>query len=214
MIRIAFADALDAYPTLATSMHLDRTVQFRDRLGWDVSVDGLGQERDQYDVESPLYVIAQTAQGTHAGSLRFLPTIGRTMVNEHFLHLTGGVAIRSPYIWECTRFCIAPEADARTAARLMLAAAELGIASGLSHSVGVFDARMVHVYRRLGWSPAVLGTDGQGKDAISVGLWAFTDDVLPRLRAKAGVSAEVSRRWVDRAMGPNLCAARPLPIAA
>ena len=136
------------------------------------------------------------------------------MVNEHFLHLTGGVAIRSPYIWECTRFCIAPEADARTAARLMLAAAELGIASGLSHSVGVFDARMVHVYRRLGWSPAVLGTDGQGKDAISVGLWAFTDDVLPRLRAKAGVSAEVSRRWVDRAMGPNLCAARPLPIAA
>ena len=214
MIRIAFADTLDAYPTLSRSMHEDRTAQFRDRLGWEVTVDRDGQERDQYDVEAPLYVIAETPQGTHAGSLRFLPTMGRTMVNEHFLHLTDGVEIRSPYIWECTRFCIAPKADPRTAARLMLAAAELGLASGLSHSVGVFDARMIHVYRRLGWSPAVLGTSGTGRDAISVGLWAFTDDVLPVLRAKAGVSAQVSRHWVDRAMGPNLSAAQPVAAAA
>lgn len=214
MIRIAFADALDDYPTLSRSMHEDRTVQFRDRLGWPVNVDKSGQERDQYDTEAPLYVIAETPHGTHAGSLRFLPTMGRTMVNEHFLHLTDGVEIRSPFIWECTRFCIAPNAGPRIAARLMLAAAELGIASGLSHSVGVFDARMVHVYRRLGWSPAVLGTSGHGKDAISVGLWAFTDDVLPMLRAKAGVSAEVSRRWVTRALGPNLSPTEQMRHAA
>lgn len=213
MIRIAFADALTAHPTLCRTMHQDRTRQFRDRLGWPVQVDAQGQERDQYDGEHPLYVIAETRFGTHAGSLRFLPTTGRTMVNEHFFHLTG-TEIRDPKIWECTRFCVSPNAEPHVAAQLMLAAAELGLASGLTHSVGVFDARMVPVYRRLGWSPKILGTAGEGRDAVSVGLWEFSEAILPRLRMKAGVSAEVSRRWVTRAMGPNLRVVEKDTVAA
>lgn len=212
MIRIAHANALAAYPTLKTTMHQDRAAQFRDRLGWDVSVDENGQEVDQYDVLNPVYVVAHTPMGRHAGSLRFLPTTGRTMVQEHFQDLTQGTGFQSPYIWECTRFCIAPGAASNTAALLMLAAAELGLAQGLSHSIGVFDARMIPVYRRLGWSPAVLGTSGQGRNAISAGLWAFTEDIPALLRAKAGVSAEVSRRWVGTAQISN--STQPVPIAA
>ena len=128
------------------------------------------------------------------------------MVHEHFLSLTDGVRIESPFIWECTRFCLAPQAPRETAAKLMLGAAEMGLASGLSHAVGVFDARMVGVYRRLGWSPVILGTEGDGRDAISVGLWAFTTDILPVLREKAGVSARDSQGWMIQAFGPRLVA--------
>jgi N-acyl-L-homoserine lactone synthetase len=37
-----------------------------------------GQERDRYDDLNPLYVIWQEHDGRHAGSMRFLPTTGRT----------------------------------------------------------------------------------------------------------------------------------------
>ena len=43
----------------------------------------------------------------------------------------------------------------------MLAGLELGLAFHLSHAVGVFDARMVRIYRRLGWGPTILGENGQ-----------------------------------------------------
>ena len=67
--------------------------------------------------------------------------------------------------------------------------------------MGVFDARMVRIYGRLGWAPTVLGTSGQGRDAISVGLWAFSDETRLRMAQKAGLGATLSRHWFDRAFG-------------
>jgi N-acyl-L-homoserine lactone synthetase len=131
------------------------------------------------------------------------------MINDHFLDLTDGVEIRSPFIWECTRFCLAPDADAHISAGLMLAGLELGLAFHLSHAVGVFDASMVRIYRRLGWGPTILGTSGTGRDAISVGLWAFEHELRPRLLARSGISSEISQHWFDRSFGGN----RPHNIA-
>ena len=210
MLRYLYADQLNQYPRLAGSMFRDRAKQFRNRLNWKVSVHADGTERDEYDALNPLYVIWEDVDGCHGGSMRFLPTTGRTMVNDHFLSLTDGVRIRSPFIWECTRFCLSPQASHRVSAGLMLGGMELGIGAGLSHAVGVFDARMVRVYRRLGWGPVILGADGQGRDAISVGLWAFETPVRPRLLARAGVSSEVSRMWHTRAFGVGQSAEIPM----
>ena len=104
-----------------------------------------GWERDEYDDLNPMYIIWADANGRHAGSMRTLPTIGRTMTNEHFLELTGGVRIESPLIWECTRFCIAPGASAQVAAGLLMAGLEMGLRFGLSQALGVFDARMPRI---------------------------------------------------------------------
>jgi acyl homoserine lactone synthase len=197
VIRFLYASDLEAFPALRGGMFRDRAAQFRDRLNWDVTVDESGWERDAYDAMAPLYVIWERADGTHGGSMRFLPTTGDTMVNDHFLHLTQGVRIASPFIWECTRFCLAPGAEVRVSAALMLGGLELGLRFGLSHAVGVFDARMMRVYRALGWSPAVMGSEG----GVSVGLWAFEPEVRAGLLAKAGVSGEVVDWWVRRAFG-------------
>ena len=107
MIRYIYGTDLHKFPKLAEAMFRDRADQFKTRLGWEVSVDESGLERDEYDDENPLYVIWENADGTHGGSMRLLPTVGRTMINDHFIHLTDGVRIQSPLIWECTRFCLA-----------------------------------------------------------------------------------------------------------
>ncbi|MGA9253762.1 MAG: acyl-homoserine-lactone synthase [Roseobacter sp.] len=201
MIRYLYADQLNSYPKLRDSMFRDRADQFKTRLGWEVMVDDDGFERDQYDDLNPLYVIWENADGMHGGSMRFLPTTGRTMVNEHFTDLLGGGTITSPLIWECTRFCLNRDAESRVAAALMLAGGEVMNGFGVAHFAGVFDARMVRIYRLIGSSPEILGSTGKGRDAISVGLWDFTADAQAKVAAKAGLSLELSRLWFDRAFG-------------
>ncbi len=199
MLRYLYADQLDAHPALRDAMFRDRAIQFRDRLGWAVDVDEDGMERDAYDALNPLYVIWQTPGGGHGGSMRFLPTVGPTMVNDHFSDLIGGGAIQSPLIWECTRFCLSPEADGRVAAALMLGGGELMRAFGLSHLIGVFDDRMIRIYRRIGSSPEVLGEGQKFGSRVSVGLWPYTP-------AQPGAGA-VARGPV---LGPVRALVRPL----
>lgn len=201
MLRYIYADDLHRVPELARTMFRDRAQQFHHRLKWEVTVAEDGSERDEYDALNPMYVIWQQADGTHGGSLRFLPTTGPCMVNDHFLHLTDGVKIQSPLVWECTRFCLAPGADARVSAALMLGGMEVGHEASLTHAVGVFDARMVRVYRRLSWGPIILGTCGTGRDAISVGLWSFQEDgVRETLLKMAEIPSEVSQDWLTRSL--------------
>ena len=201
MLRYLYADELTQFPKLHDTMFADRAAQFRDRLGWEVTVDAKGYERDAYDAMNPLYVIWQQGDGCHGGSMRFLPTVGQTMVNDHFTDLTDGVQIVHPLIWECTRFCLAEGAEPRVSAALMLGGLEVGLGNYLTDAVGVFDARMVRLYRRLGWGPTILGSAGVGRNVISVGLWAYSADLRPGLLRRAGVSAELSTLWFDRAFG-------------
>jgi len=183
-----YAEELERQTQLRTSMFRDRATQFSERLGWDVNVNDSGEEVDEYDSLNPLYVIVTHPDGSHAGSLRFLPTTGRTMVNEHFLHLTDEVDIRSPRIWECTRFCISPRAGRRTAAKLLAAGGKLMKEYQIDHFVGVFDARMERVYQRIGSSPTVLGRSMIGDEAICVGLWEYSELSYRALIRNAGIS--------------------------
>lgn len=202
MLRYLYADQLNLYPKLARSMFRDRADQFKTRLGWEVTVDQDGFERDEYDDMNPLYVIWEQADGTHGGSMRFLPTTGRTMVNDHFGHLTTG-PIKASNIWECTRFCLSRGAGGHVAAALMLGGGEIMRGFSVDHFVGVFDARMVRIYKRVGSSPEVLGTDGEGRDAISVGLWSFDLDDQSQVAERAGLPPALSAHWFRRAFGEN-----------
>lgn len=201
MIRYIYGNDLHKFPKLARTMFLDRADQFKTRLNWDVTVDERGFERDEYDDENPLYVIWENSDGTHGGSMRLLPTVGRTMVNDHFLHLTDGVRIESPLIWECTRFCLSRKAAPGVAAALMLAGGEVMQEFGIAHYVGVFDARMVRIYKRIGSSPDILGQEGEGRSMIAVGLWEFTAEAQSTVARTANVTPEQSKLWFDTSFG-------------
>ncbi|MBY6114962.1 autoinducer synthase [Mameliella alba] len=201
MIRYVYGTDLHKFPKLSRTMFRDRAAQFKTRHNWEVTVDEDGYERDQYDALNPLYIIWENSDGTHGGSLRLMPTVGRTMLNEHFTHLTDGVTIQSPVIWECTRFCLAPGAKAGVAAALMLAGGEVMREFGVEHFVGVIFAHMTRVFRRIGSEPEVLGTQGEGRDAISVALWESTPATQAAVAKSAGVTREMSRRWFELSFG-------------
>lgn len=200
MLRYIYGEDLKKYPELRSEMLRHRALQFRDRLGWDVNVDSSGFERDEYDDLNPLYVIWEEQTGRHGGSMRFLPTSGRTMVADHFQHLSDTL-ISSPLIWECTRFCLAPKASSQVASALMLGGGELMTGFGLTHLLGVFDARMVRIYNMIGAAPEILGSDGGGREKISVGLWPYREIDKRRVLRRAGISAEISKAWFDRSFG-------------
>lgn len=203
MLRYVTTEDLKRHPKLSETMFRDRAAQFSQRLGWAVNVDEAGFERDQYDALSPLYVIWQEADGRHGGSMRFLPTTGRCMVNEHFAHLNHGAPVQDPRIWECTRFCLAPGARSQVAAALMLAGGELLERQGLHHFVGVFDSNMERIYRRIGSCPQVLGHAGEGRDKVSLGLWSLTAAARARVAQRAGISEALSALWYHRAFGED-----------
>jgi len=207
MLRYIYGNQLHLFPRLRDTMFRDRAWQFKERQGWDVHVNADGHEIDQYDAENPLYVIWENADGTHGGSMRLLPTTGKTMVNDFFSHLTDGVRIESPLIWECTRFCLSKGAESRVAAALMLGGGEIMRNFGVKHYVGVFDARMVRIYRAIGSSPEILGSEGEGRERISVGLWEFTDEARAFVGERAKISPALSELWFNRSFG---AAAKPV----
>lgn len=211
MIYFEYGNNIKARQALAHSMFRDRASQFSERLKWAVTVSDNGEERDEYDQLNPLYVIVTSTAGHHAGSMRFLPTIGRTMVNDHFLHLNDGVRIESPVIWECTRFCLGEGADRATAAKLLAAGGKLMRECGIEHFVGVFDHRMERIYRLLGASPTILGrTRIEGQGVIGVGLWSFDDRAYDQLIAKA----RITKSQMDEFFGSRSAYEKQMALSA
>ncbi|WP_299852643.1 acyl-homoserine-lactone synthase [uncultured Roseovarius sp.] len=190
MIKFLSGNEINSYPKLQRTMYTDRAIQFSKRLRWEVTVDENGEERDEYDALNPFYVILEDFNGAHAGSLRFLPTTGKTMVNDHFTHLTDGIKIQSPHIWECTRFCVSPNSDRRAAAKLLAAGAFLMHECCIDHFVGVFDDRMERIYKTIGANPTVLGRQQVEKGTIGIGLWEFNDEQFQQLLTRARLTRQ------------------------
>lgn len=199
MLHYVYGTDLHKFPTLRDSMFRDRALQFSHRLGWDaVQVDDQGHEMDAYDALNPLYIIWELEDGTHGGSMRMMPTVGQTMINDHFTDLTNGVRIESPLIWECTRFCISPRADRRATAALVVAAGELMDEFVLQHFVGVFFGKMERVFALSHITADILGVAEdtcKEADRIVVGTWEITDTCMARNLKRAGITREISKTW-------------------
>lgn len=189
MIHILDGLSIDRLPALRDHMFRDRTAQFVGRRGWELSVDAQGREIDQYDDLRPTYLIYSDGAGGHLGSLRLLPSTGRTMIAEHFAHLAPDGFQKSDVV-ECTRFCIAPNAPGHVSAALFLAVLELGLARGWSGSYGLFDGRMIRVYQRLGTPARILSRLGEGRDALCIGYFGFDPHLHAVLAQRAYVEPD------------------------
>jgi len=203
MIKYLRADELAQYPLLQDSMFRDRADQFKRRLKWDVAVDDRGWETDEYDALNPLYVLSVGSDGRHQGSMRFLPTVGPTMINDHFAHLLGNQRLSDPQIWECTRFCIGPTAGPQLAGQLMAAGGEILRGFGLLGFAGVFDERMVRIYNRIGSKPEIIGSQGQASARISVGVWRFSGDARARVSHRSRLSQSAMEHWFKCRFGAH-----------
>lgn len=169
-----------------------RTRVFRDRLGWDVKVTD-GCERDRFDDQEPVYVILTDQKDEEVlGSLRLLPTTGPTLLSEVFADTVPDAAgLSSPFIWECTRFCIDSELVGqgrvemvRTAGELLAGLGEVGLRSGIETILGNFDPIMQRVYRRIGCQVDILGTTFRFGRPVHLGSFPVTHEHLAAIRER------------------------------
>ncbi len=199
MIRAITAGNRNRNAQVVDEMFRARKRLFKDRLDWDVTVDDRGWELDEYDILNPIYLVSLDENGQHQGSLRLLPTTGDTMLRDHFTEVFDGVVIESPVIWECTRFCVDSRASENLTPRgvqsvtmeLLLGICETGLTAGVEQIVGVFDRRMIRIYQRGGWSPELVGENGEGRDRVYLGLWDVSEASAASIRKASGFCGSV-----------------------
>ena len=180
----------ETYPRLFDDMFRARAVVFSDRLGWDVKVRD-GREIDRYDtLENPVYLMSLDSSGQLRGSLRLLPTTGQAMLHNEFAEFFDEpLDIRSPLVWECTRFCVHPlrsinpeDSGRSVSSELLIGLCELAAASGIDQIVGLYDYAMIRVYRRIGWSPTPLVTSRSDVGHLVTGIWDVSPNALAAMK--------------------------------
>jgi len=202
MIRLIQGADAPNHPNEMDAMFRARAQVFRDRLGWDVDVID-GREIDRYDAANPLYLLSiDEGNGAIRGSLRLLPTTGPNMLRDKFAAFFDvPMVIESATIWECTRFCLHPDAGGpqttatgamRATWDMMLGICEVGLQAGLSQIQGVYDQSMIRVYRKTRWSPVPIAESRKvGAIPIYVGLWDVSEEALEQMRKASGTRGSV-----------------------
>jgi N-acyl-L-homoserine lactone synthetase len=202
MIRYFHGRECPQFSRESKAMFYLRARQFRDRLNWRVSVDQ-GCETDEFDRMNPLYLVSiDDDTGDVAGTLRFLPTTGPTMMKGVFdRYFDEPFDIETPLVWECTRFAIEPQIArnrrtptglCKTTFELMQGGCEVAMLAGVEQIVGIFDRLMVRIYRRAGWAPEIVAsTDRLGSEMIFVGLWDVGPSSLHAMRQRSGMMESV-----------------------
>ncbi len=200
MIYLARSDNGQQYTSLLQDMYELRAKVFNERLGWDVDVVD-GMEIDRFDQHDPLYLLSVDGNDRLLGSLRLLPTTGPNMLADVFSSLLpDGEVIKSPLIWESSRFCVSDdtikEGDPAllnyVTRELLLGLCEVGMLAGLDSIVTVYDARIKRVVRHAGCEGEILGTPKKfGRVTTYAGLFPVNEPVLSQLRSATGIRESV-----------------------
>lgn len=209
MIRLIQGHERSAYPREIDGMHKLRRKVFHDRMGWDVSVIS-NWEIDGFDVFDPLYLLSMDSNDRVVGTLRLLPTTGFTMINDTFSELLpDGAAIRSPLIWESSRFAVDHEADvpigpngvSRATAELGLAMNEIGMRLGLTHIVTVYDALVHRALRRAKCAGEPIGPPQRLGGTLSYAVFYEVGPETERAtRAASGITGPVIEESMEQGL--------------
>ena len=197
MILVVQQHNAHQYASLLNKMFRLRARVFRDRLHWKVEVVD-GMERDGYDREDPVYILyTDEKQQRLIGSLRLLPTTGPTLVADFFADTVPDSArLTSPFIWECTRFCLDEDflgngnrEELTFASGILFAAlGEVALEAGIQSILGNFDARMLRLYRRVGCEVEVLGSTERYGPTVYLGGFPVSETILHKLMARLRIA--------------------------
>jgi N-acyl-L-homoserine lactone synthetase len=183
------------FPTEVDQMFRLRADIFGRRLGWNVRLTD-GWEIDELDECNPLYVLSMKDDKV-VGCARLLPTTGPTLLNTYFhADFDEPIEICSPYIVEATRLAVAegaPHGLSRrgvclTTVQLLLAGCMIMERGDFTYCLGLYYQQMLRIYRRVGWTPHVVGKSRDSK--IGVGLWKADRGLIDRLCSLHGLGPE------------------------
>lgn len=196
-----------ANAALFEGMHRQRHAVFALQLGWSALRSGSGLERDAFDDQHAVYLIAHEG-GEVAGSLRLLPSWGRSMLRECWPQ---AMAPDAPPLdettWEWTRWCPGTASRPRqlVAVRraLILEAVAFGLSQEAARFVTLCETKFIDQLDALGWEPQPLGEAFAYAEGTAIGVgWALRRNAV--LETAARLRAPRGR---DRAASPPLAEA-------
>jgi acyl homoserine lactone synthase len=202
MLKVIEGSYASEFPYEMDAMFRNRAQIFSERLGWNVVVRN-GRERDVFDDANPLYLVSvDPLTKKYRGSVRLLPTTGPNMLRDVFpFLLRDGEFVESPTIWEISRICTAPSECQPDRSRsglspalreLVVGIVEVGLMTGLTQIVAVFDARIYRVVKAAGCNPQLIGRPRRIGDTMSyVGVFDTGNSPLEAIRRAVGIRGSV-----------------------
>jgi N-acyl-L-homoserine lactone synthetase len=190
MIRLIQGRNRDGARGMLEAMHADRKRVFVDRLKWDLPVEDGRYERDGFDDDHALYLVATTpGADMHLGSVRLLPTTRPHLLGDVFPQLVTGEVPRGPDVFEITRLCTSPaladwEAHRAVRQRLATALIEYALTVGISRYTMISHTAFLSLLLAIGWDVEPLGLpqaiNGETLGALQVNVHASTLQLFRR----------------------------------
>ena len=186
---------------------------FVKRRGWSLPCTD-GREIDQYDTDEAIYFLDLNERGVVRGSIRIAPSETCSLLADYFPHLVEtGDQLRSPDIYECTRYIVMPDHKSRhqnraAKARIISAMLEWSLRKKLSFLQTVIETATLPSYLELTPQTIPLGLShpyGGGRRTPGGGecmaiRWPVSLQVLSDVRTYGGL---------DRPMQPFADFERP-----
>lgn len=132
---------------------------FVEQLGWRLPCADDQYERDQYDRDDTVYVVAHDESGAICGCARLLPTSRPYLLQELFpaLLADGMTPPRTARVWELSRFAASTsdaafgeEAGAWAVGPMLASVVECAVKLGARQLIGVTFLSMERLFRRIG----------------------------------------------------------------
>jgi len=194
MISIVYGYERSERPTLFDEMFRQRKKVFIDEKKWDLKPVNGEFEIDEFDRDDAVYVCSLLPDGTLAGSARFLNTTTEHMASSVFQPMFPGLMIRSPTIWEVTRFAapedrrLQPNGVSRAACELLLGMCLFGLEYGVSQLTAIYEAPLARIFKKSGLHHIVLGRHrSEAHGSLHFGLCDISRELEASVRAKTGL---------------------------
>ena len=196
MIEIIYGYEREERRELFEQMFRQRKQVFIDQKKWDIEAVGGEFETDEFDRDDAVYLCSMLPDGSLAGSIRFLNTSTEHMGSTVFQHMFPGLVIRSPTIWEATRFAVPedrrlqPNGVSRAACEIIAGMCAFGLDHGVTQMVAIYEAPLARIFNRCGLKHVVLGRHRSAAyGSLQFGLCDVSSELEASIHAATGLSA-------------------------
>lgn len=183
-------------------MHRVRTKIFRDRMGWDVDVDAMEMEIDEYDRPETIYVLSVNDNDQVVGTWRFLTTDQPSMIRDIWPHYLQTLPIpTSAAMCETSRFGVYYEVSeggdrqkivSAATAEMIVGLIDVCIKCGIEEMFTLYNVKIKRLLERIGFVPAQVSAvmDLEGEPTVTA-RFEMNEALLTAVRRKTGVTLEV-----------------------
>jgi len=172
-------------PGLEVALATYRHRVFVDALQWQLPVEN-GLERDQFDRDDTLYVVARGSKDEVCGCARLLPTTRSYLLDDIFPELMNGLpAPHSHDVWELSRFSTMPVNGSPALSRdelrvhfcaLFAAVVEIAMNHGAARLITVTALGVERILRSIGIHAHRVGPPRLVDGKPTLAMWVELDE--------------------------------------